>query len=452
MLKQGKKLVRDILKNIFGENLFINYHTFLAILASQLFGNPSKKMLVVAVTGTKGKTSALNFLWHVLTEGGYKVGMISTANIKIGSEEKMNWYHMTMPGRFLLQSLMRQMYKERCDIVLLEATSEGIKMGRLTGVYYDVAVFTNLHPEHLKSHGNSFEEYKKTKGRLFENLSKLPVKRWNGMDLDKISVVNLDDENGEYFYNFPATKKYSFGTKNGDYKFSDVVENSSGVSFNFEENKFNIPLLGAFNIYNCMPAILLAKHLEVDMQKIVNGVKNCAVIPGRMEIINVENVGQNFTAIVDYAHEGVSMRLALEAARHAKKSENNKLIAVYGAEGGGRDLTKRETMSKATTDLATHAIVTLSDPFDTDPEEINKDIVSWLVKFGFKNEGEKKNIWDFIDRKEGIKKAVELAEDGDVILFASKGAEQSIIFKDGSIPWDDRQEVRKAIVAKYAKK
>jgi UDP-N-acetylmuramoyl-L-alanyl-D-glutamate--2,6-diaminopimelate ligase len=299
----------------------------------------------------------------------------------------------------------------------------------------------------LKSHNNSFEEYKKMKGVLFENLSKLPTKRWNGTDVEKVSIVNVDDENGEYFLNFPASKKYSFGEKNGDYRFQDVEVSSKGTTFTFEENKFYIPLLGKFNIYNCFPAILLAKHLEIESGKIVEGIKKCEVIPGRMEIINE---GQDFTAIVDYAHEGVSMRLALEAARQALREDGpraGKLIAVYGAEGGGREVSKRETMSKAVTELANIAIVTLSDPFDTDPESINKDIVGWLEKFGFVY---KKNIFDFVNRREAIKKAVDLVGPGDVILFASKGAEQSIIFKDHTEPWDDREEVRKAIKQKYA--
>ncbi len=452
MLKQLKAFIRAVVKSVFGDSVFIWYHTVLAIVASKVFGDPSKKMLVITVTGTKGKTSTLNFIWHVLTAGGYKVGLISTANIKIGSVEKMNWYHMTMPGRFLLQKLLKEMCNERCDIVLVEATSEGIKMNRHIGLYYDMAVFTNLHPEHLKSHNNSFEEYKKMKGKLFKNLSKLPTKRWSGADVEKVFFVNVDDENGEYFYSFGADKKYSFGEKNGDYKFGDVEESINGVSFNFEENKYSIPLLGTFNVYNAMPAILIGKQLQIDVVKIQTGLQNCMVIPGRMEIVKVENTPQNFTAIVDYAHEGVSMRLALQAALKAKKGPSNKLIAVYGAEGGGRDLKKRETMSKATSDLATHAIVTLSDPFDADPDEINKDVVSWLVKFGFKYEGENKNVWDFVDRREAIKKAISLVGDGDVILFASKGAEQSIIFKDHTESWDDREEARAAIKNKYEKK
>lgn len=439
MLKQIKAAIRNTIKSIFGEKVFIFYHTILAYIAGWIYGNPSSKMLVVAITGTKGKTSSLNFMWHVLTSGGYKVGLISTANIKVGSVERMNWYHMTMPGRFLLQKLLKEMADARCDIVLVEATSEGIKMNRHIGLYYDVAVFTNLHPEHLKSHGNSFEEYRNMKRKLFSNLSKLPIKRWNGIDLPKIIIANADNPESKFFLDNVADEKYSYGEKEGQYIFSNILQNQAGVSFSVEGVFYEIPILGTFNIYNAMPAIILAKHLQIEEIKIIEGLKNCDHIPGRMELINE---GQNFIALVDYAHEGVSMRLALEAAKKAKMTEGNKLIAIYGGEGGGRDISKREKMSKAVTELADYAIVTLSDPFDADPEEINKDIVKWLVKFGFK-EGE--NIWQYVDRREAIRKAISLAGEGDVILFASKGAEQSIVFADRVEPWDDRVEVRKAI-------
>ncbi len=255
MLKQAKAFIRKTLVSLMGEKVFIYYSLFWALLAGWFYGNPSKKMLVVVVTGTKGKTSTLNFLWHVLTAGGYKVGLISTANIRIGSVEKMNWYHMTMPGRFLLQKLLRQMSDARCDIALVEATSEGIKMGRHIGLYYDVAVFTNLHPEHLKSHGNSFEEYRRMKGKLFQNLSTLPLKRWNGLDLEKVSIVNADSKDSEYFLQFDADKKYSYGENNGEYRFANVLQNQGGVSFSalgsgedvedvFEESFYEIPILG----------------------------------------------------------------------------------------------------------------------------------------------------------------------------------------------------------------
>jgi UDP-N-acetylmuramoyl-L-alanyl-D-glutamate--2,6-diaminopimelate ligase len=448
MLRQIKINVTKVLKSIFGESIFILYHKFLAHLAAIYYRNPSKEMLVIAVTGTKGKTSTLNFLWHVLTAGGYKVGLISTANIKIGDEELMNWYHMTMPGRFLLQRLLRKIKDGGCDIALVEATSEGIKNGRHIGLYYDMAVFTNLFPEHLAAHGGSFENYKKAKGILFENLHKLPAKKWydkvtkEEINLQKTIVANSDTDSSEYFLSFIADKKISYGMDSGEHRATNVMQNSKGVSFDLADLYLSIPIIGVFNVYNALPAILIARELSVSEVNIEKGLSNCTVIPGRMELIDE---GQDYTAIVDYAHEGVSMRLALEAAVAAKRTSTNKVIAVYGAEGGGRDLGKRVTMSKATAELADYAIVTLSDPFDADPEEINKDLVSKLESFGMIYN---QNIFDYIDRSIAIAKAVSLAREGDVILFASKGAEQTIMFKDKIIPWDDRAEVRRAIINK----
>lgn len=441
MLKRFKKLVRDIIKIIFGENVFIFYHKILAYIAANVFGNPSKKMFVVAVTGTKGKTSTLNFLWHVLTAGGYKVGLISTANIKIGDKEIKNWYHMTMPGRFLLQRFLYQMLKARCDIVLVEATSEGIKMNRHVGLYYDVAVLTNLFPEHLKSHNNSFEEYRAAKGILFKNLMKLPKKRWNGLDVEKLSMVNGDDKNADYFLDFPADKKFSFGEgKNSigvDYKFTNAVESQFNTKFNLEEENYELALPGKFNIYNAMPAILLAKHLQIETDKIREGLKNCTIIPGRMERIEE---GQKFTCVVDYAHEAVSMENALNALLPLKKSGDNKMIVVFGGDGGGRE--PRTEMVRVVSKMADVGIITLSDPFDTDPQKINDFLMEKAVEFGMEQD---RNIFETIDRRVAIRKALQLAVEGDVVLFACKGAEQTIVFADRVEPWDDRDEVRKAL-------
>jgi hypothetical protein len=177
-------------------------------------------------------------------------------------------------------------------------------------------------------------------------------------------------------------------------------------------------------------------------------------INGAQQFLNINLTAyakENFNFKSVFAHELVHAMLTDEIGPDASYSLPvwfHEGIAVYGAEGGGRDISKRETMSKAVTELADIAIVTLSDPFDADPEEINKDIVKWLVKFGFKYEEPNKNIWDYVDRREAVKKAVDIALPGDVILFASKGAEQSIVFKDHVESWDDREEVRKAIKAK----
>ncbi len=363
------------------------------------------------------------------------------SDIKIGDKEIKNWYHMTMPGRFLLQRFLYQMLKARCDIVLVEATSEGIKMNRHVGLYYDVAVLTNLFPEHLKSHNNSFEEYRAAKGILFKNLMKLPKKRWNGLDVEKLAIVNGDDKNADYFLDFPADKKFSFGegkTQSGvDYKFTNIVEGKFNTKFNLEEENYELALPGKFNIYNCLPAILLAKHLQIEVDKIREGLKNCTVIPGRMERIEE---GQKFTCVVDYAHEAVSMENALSALLPLKKTSDNKMIAVFGGDGGGRE--PRTEMVRVVSKLADVGIITLSDPFDTDPQTINDFLMGKAIEFGMEQD---QNIFETIDRRVAIRKALHLAQEGDVILFACKGAEQTIVFKDRTEPWDDREEVRKAL-------
>ena len=152
--------MKNILKKIIPERIFLIYHYIIAFFATIYYLSPSKKMIVVGVTGTKGKTSTVNFIWSVLTAGGYKTGIISSANIRIGKEETLNDFHMTMPGKFFIQKKMAEMYKNGCSFCVVETTSEGIKQHRNVGIHYDIAVFTNLSPEHLSSHGGSFEKYK----------------------------------------------------------------------------------------------------------------------------------------------------------------------------------------------------------------------------------------------------------------------------------------------------
>ncbi|MCX6757196.1 MAG: Mur ligase family protein, partial [Candidatus Nomurabacteria bacterium] len=185
--------MKKLLKKILPKKIFTIYHYLMAIIATAYYGFPSKKMIIIGVTGTKGKTSTINFIWSTLTGGGYKTGIISTANIRIGEKEFLNKYHMSMPGRFIIQSLMAQMVKEGCTYCIVETTSEGIKQNRHRGIYYDIAVFTNLSPEHLASHDGSFEKYKQMKMKMFENLSSYK-KVIKGKVVDKIIIANKDNE------------------------------------------------------------------------------------------------------------------------------------------------------------------------------------------------------------------------------------------------------------------
>jgi len=310
--------IKSKIKKLIPERLISLYHFCLAAAASFYYGFPSKKMIIIGVTGTKGKTSTVNFIWSTLMSGGYKTGIITTTNIRNGEKESLNKYHMTMPGRFTIQRLMSEMLKNGCKYCVIETTSEGIKQYRNVGIYYDIVVFTNLSPEHLPSHENSFEKYKQAKSEIFNNLMSYK-KKIDGKSIDKIIIANNDSEHANYFLDFNANKKISFSIKDpADYMAYNIKESDDGVSFHlknkeFNEDEFVLKILGKFNVYNALPAIIISHLANINNLLIKKGLENLIIIPGRMEMINE---GQNFKVIVDYAHEGKSMKALLESAKN----------------------------------------------------------------------------------------------------------------------------------------
>lgn len=418
--------------------LVLWYHYLVASLAALYYRYPSKKMIVIGVTGTKGKTSTANFIWSCLTAGGFKTGIISTANIRIGEKELLNPYHMTMPGRFTIQKIISQMVSGGCIYCVVETTSEGIKQYRHAGVYYDIAVFTNLSPEHLQSHGGSFEEYKKTKGKMFAALS-THHKIIDGKSIGKVIIANNDSPHAQYFLRFAADTKITFGiSQKADYTAENIRETHAGVEFEVSKNIFNIAILGKFNVYNALPAIIISRLAGISDDLISHGLRMLAVIPGRMEVIDE---GQNFTVIVDYAHERESMTNILKTA-NTMKTPDAKIIIVLGAEGGGRDKAKRPTMGELGAKMADYMIVSNVDPYDDNPKEILEDIAGAAEKFG-KTRGQ--NLFIIEDRRVGIKKAFLLAGKNDIVLITGKGAEQSMVIDGKRIPWDDRTVVREEL-------
>ena len=292
--------IKSIIKKFIPEQFISLYHLIFAALAAFYYGWPSKKMIVIGITGTKGKASAANFIWSVLTAGGHKTGLIGTANIKISEIEMLNKYHMTMPGRFILQKLLRQMADAGCEFVIVETTSEGIKQWRHFGIFYDVAIFTNLTPEHLEAHGNSFEKYKEAKGKMFKIIKNGKRKIINGKEIKKIIIVNYDDPHKEYFLNFPADKKINFGTKEGADFQSDKIRNTGeGLEFLVGSTPYQINISGKFNVYNALPAVAIGSVFGVSSEQIQGGLKSLKNIPGRMEKIDED---QDFTVFVYYAH------------------------------------------------------------------------------------------------------------------------------------------------------
>ena len=383
--------------------------------------------MVIGVTGTKGKTSTANFIWSVLMAGGHRTGIISTANIRIGEKEFLNPRHMTMPGRFVIQKLMAEMVKNGCQYCVVETTSEGLKQHRQVGIYYNIGVFTNLSPEHLPSHGGSFEKYKKMKGKMFAG----------GL---KVIVANKDDENSDYYLSFPADKKITFALEQpADYVARDIQETTTGVNFDVDKIMFQLAILGKFNVYNALPAVIIGRLVGMDSQTIAKGLLALKVIPGRMELINE---GQKFTVIVDYAHEQKSMTSLLQTANNLK-GLGAKIILSLGDGGGGRDRAKRPVMGELAAKLADYVIVSDTDPYDDDPQEIIETIGAAAEKFGkIRNE----NLFLIADRRVGIRRALNLAKAGDLVLITGKGAEQSMMMaNDQSIPWDDRIIVREEL-------
>ena len=432
--------IKSIIK-IFVPKRFISlYHLTLAALAAFYYGWPSKKMIIIGITGTKGKTSAANFIWSVLNAGGRKIGLIGTANIRIGEMETLNKYHMTMPGRFILQKLLKQMASAGCEFAVVETTSEGIKQWRHFGIFYDIAVFTNLTPEHLEAHGNSFERYREAKGRMFKALKNGERKIIGGKEIKKIIIVNYDDPHKEYFLNFPADKKINFGTREGaDFQADKIRNTGEGLEFFIGSTLYEINILGKFNVYNALPAIVIGSIFGISYEKIREGLKNLKNIPGRMEKIDE---GQEFLIFVDYAHEKEGMSAVLETAREITAESIGKVIVLLGAEGGGRDKSKRPVLGEIAGKYADFVVISNVDPYEDDPKEICEDIAVAAEKFG-KTRG--KDLFVTLDRRNGIKRAISLANKNDVVLITGKGSEQSIVIGGKRYPWDDRTVTREEL-------
>lgn len=422
------------------------YHLAVAALAAFCYGFPSRKMIVVGVTGTNGKSTTVNLIGKILEEAGYKIGLTSSVNFKIGEKEWMNKTGMTMVGRFGLQKMLRQMADAKCEYAVLEVSSEGIKQWRHWGVDFDVAVFTNLEPEHIESHGG-FENYKKAKGKLFASLAKSKKKK----GAKKVSVINLNDKEAGYFLSFWAEEKYGYQIKNQISNIKNtnqelkIIEaenikiNSTGIDFNTHNIDFNLKLLGEFNVYNALAAICAGLSQGIDLEICKRALEKVRGIPGRMEII----VKEPFKVVVDYAHTPEALQKVYQTLANLRESITNSanMICVLGSDGGVRDKWKRPKLGEIAAKYCDKIILTDVNPFDEKPEQILSDI-----KSGIKNYPDE-NLFSIVDRRKAINKALTLVEKGDTVIITGKGCEQWLKGPGGSmIPWDDREVVREEII------
>lgn len=391
--------MKSLIRRFIPRGMLSLYHRTLATIADFWYGHPSRRLVVVGVTGTKGKTTTSYFIAKILEAAGHKVGMTSTAIMKIGAREWLNPHKQTMLGRFALQRFLRDMVRAGCTHAVIETSSEGILQHRHRGIKYDVAVFTNLTPEHIESHG-SFENYKKAKGELFRRA--------------RIAVVNADDPAAAYFLSFPAEKKLTYSMKENLWP------------------SLALKVEGAFNMQNAIAAATTAEALGVSRKTIMQALAAIESVPGRMEFIDE---GQPFTVIVDYAHEPASFRALFDAV---KTIPHERIIHVFGPTGGGRDRSKRPQMGEISAEHADVIIVTTDDPYDDDPATIGQEVVEGAKKI-------KRSILLVVNRREAIRQALATARARDLVLITGKGSEQAMVVRGKKIPWDDRTVVREEL-------
>jgi len=394
--------LKSLIKKIIPDFLLSSYHYFLSWIGAFLYWFPSKKLIVIGVTGTSGKSTVVELCADIFQEAfqqsqgkQFKVASMSSIKFKIGDKEWENKLKMTMPGRMKLQRFLKQAVRAGCKYVVLEVTSEGIKQFRHKFIDFDVAVLTNLSPEHIEAHG-SFEKYQAAKAKLFQQTK-------------KIHIINIDDKNAEYFLKIPAKQKIKYGINDK----------------NLLPEHFN--LLGRFNLYNAITATKIAISQEVSLEICKRALEKTKGIPGRMEIV----VKEPFTVIIDYAHTPEALKKVYETLR------SSRLICILGACGGGRDKWKRPVLGKIAAEYCREVIVTNEDPYDENPMEIIEQVA------------DDTNAKKILDRKEAIKQALKLAQPGDTVIITGKGSEPWMcVAKGKKIPWDDRQVVRDLIFSK----
>ncbi|MBI4099137.1 UDP-N-acetylmuramoyl-L-alanyl-D-glutamate--2,6-diaminopimelate ligase [Candidatus Parcubacteria bacterium] len=436
--------------------LFVSfYHRFLAWLAAVWYRHPSRELIVIGITGTKGKSTTLYLAGRMLEAAGHKIGWSSSLSLKIGAREWLNPYHMTMPGRFKLQKLLREMVDAGCRYALIEVTSEAIKQFRHRHIWFDGAVFTNLAPEHLEAHG-SYEAYRQAKLELFRAVAHRPDKVLvQGMREPTWLVANFDDPEAPAFLDYDVDVKSAFRIMDAKFRspdapnvlplqvgFLDVVDvavGPQGSTFRIMESDVELrtPLVGVFNIANIMAAIgTVVRQPGVSWEIIKRVVAETKVIPGRMEEVSA---GQPFRVIVDLAHTPDSFRAVFEAVRTTVRA-GERIIAVFGSAGGGRDKWKRPELGKIAAQYADEVILTNEDPYDEDPQQILAAIAEGVVavKPGTNPE-------TIEDRREAIRAAFKRARTYDTVLLFGKGTEQTMVFKGGSVPWDDRIAAREEL-------
>ena len=401
------------------------YHLVMAWLGSVWYRHPSRELTVIAVTGTKGKSTTVELIAAILEGTGKKVASLSTIQFKIGSEAKPNLYKMTTPGRFFVQRFLRLSAEAGCTHAVIEMTSEAARQYRHKFIELDALVFTNLSPEHIESHG-SFEKYKAAKleiGKQLERSSKRP----------RYTVANIDDEHGQDFLNLKVEKKLPYGLSS--LKLHTLHKDGVGLIFknNEEEVTVRVPLVGLFNVYNALAAITFTRALGASLSSIEKTLRGLPPVKGRVEHFeSPKGSAKKVTAIVDYAHTPDSLEKLYLAFKDVPK------VCVLGNTGGGRDTWKRPEMAKIAERYCDHIILTNEDPYDENPRNIVEEMAKGI--------GDKSKLEIIMDRRTAIRTALEKAHDSGYVLISGKGTDPYIMGSHNSrLPWSDAKVVEEEL-------
>lgn len=441
----------------------------MAPISDYFYDSPSKKLVIIGVTGTEGKSSTVSFIWQLLRLCGKKAGFISTVEYSFGDEAIANPQHQTTPEAPIIQHHLNKMLENGCQYAVIESSSHGLspKTNRLGNVLFDCGVFMNVTLEHLEFH-KTFEQYKKDKANLFRLLDCHDhIKEIAGekLTIPSFGVVNLEDPSAKYFIDSTKKQVYGFTTQgkagkaatNKEVDLPEIPENTNyfeglnicaekeGISFdvNIHENtdknetlQLTANLPGAFNAYNIMASIIaVSKLTNLSYQEVASKVKDVAPIKGRMTVIEQN---QPFEVIIDYAHTPSSFETIFPPIRKRCKG---KMIALFGS-GGERDLTKRPLQGKIAASYCDTVILTDEDPRGEDSVELLK-----MIAVGSQEQGKKldEDLFIIPDRKKAIRYAFSIAKENDIILLLGKSHENSIIYKDYVMPYDEISEAQLAL-------
>ena len=400
-------------------DLVLPYHFAQAVVATTKYHYPAKKLRVIGVTGTNGKTTTCFMIWNMLKNAGYKTGLMTTVAYGV-DKLKPELGHMTTVDAMTLNKRINDIKNQGAEFLVLEVTSHALAEFRTLSIPFEIAVFTNLTHDHLDYH-KTLQKYRNAKGKLIKKA--------------KFSILNADDEATKYYKTL--THKYTtYGIKNGENRPKNIKLSVSGVKYSYGDINIETKIPGEFNVYNSLAAVLVGKKLGLTNKQIEQGISSLSEVEGRMNIVDE---GQSFTVIVDYAHAPD----ALEKVFESVKSHKGRIISVHGG-AGRRDPSTRPIRGRILAKYSDLVIITEDDSRDENPEKIAQGFIDGAQKQG-KTLG--KDLIKELDREKAIKLALDSAKPGDLVLILGKGHEKTILRADGPHDFEDIK-----IVKKYLKK